>query len=324
MGRCRVDTLQTMRIFVRVAQRSGFAAAARDLRMSPAAVTKHVAALEARIGARLLDRTTRSVSLTEAGRVYLERCMECLQALEDADAAVSELSTEPTGHLRVAAPIDLQRHVARVLGRFLDTHPRVTAELQLSNRPVDLVNEGIDVALRIATTLEGQFVARPLARTRVLLVASPRHVAAHGRPRRPEDLEAHRAVLFSEPRPREEWVFERRGEQARVKLRGAMLTNGGDALRGALVEGLGVGCCPSFVLDDALEAGSLELLLPDWTIVPDLRLYAIYPHRRFLPAKVRALVEALRDAFGDGARDPWWPLASDGAAPKLGRARARR
>jgi DNA-binding transcriptional LysR family regulator len=318
-----VDTLQTMKIFVRVAQRSGFAVAARDLRMSAAAVTKHVAALEARIGARLFDRTTRSVSLTEAGRVYLERCMECLQAFEDADASVSELSTEPTGLLRVTAPFDLQSHVARVLGRFLDAHPRVTAELQLSNRPVDIVNEGIDVALRIATTLEGQFVARPLAKTRVLLLASPRYLAKHGRPRRPEDLQAHRAIIFSEPRPREEWVFERRGKHTRVKLNATMLTNGGDALRSALVEGLGITCCPSFALDGELEAGSLELLLPDWTVVPDLRLYAIYPHRRFLPPKVRAFVEALRDAFGDGTRDPWWPSANERAAPNVTRARAR-
>jgi len=300
-----------MKIFVRVAQRSGFAAAARDLRMSAAAVTKHVAALETRIGTRLFDRTTRSVGLTEAGRVYLERCMECLQAFEDADASVSELSTEPTGLLRVTAPIDLQRHVARVLGRFLDAHPRVTADLQLSNRPVDIVNEGVDVALRIATTLEGQFVARPLAKTSILLVASPRYLAKHGRPRKPEDLRAHRSIVFSEPRPRDEWVFERRGKRTQIKLNATMLTNGGDALRSALVEGLGITCCPSFVLDGELEAGRLELLLPDWTVVPSLRLYAIYPHRRFLSPKVRAFVEALRNEFGDGTREPWWPPAND-------------
>ncbi|MBX7079708.1 MAG: LysR family transcriptional regulator [Nannocystaceae bacterium] len=315
-----MDTLQTMKIFVRVAQRSGFAAAARDLRMSAAAVTKHVAALEARIGARLFDRTTRSVSLTEAGRVYLERCMECLQAFEDADASVSELSNAPSGRLRVTAPIDLQRHVARILGRFLDAHPRVTAELQLSNRPVDLVHEGIDVALRIAPSLEGQFIARPLATTHVVVLASPLYLAKHGRPRKPQDLPAHRAILFSEPRPRADWVFERDGKQTRVELTATMLTNGGDALRSALVEGLGIGCCPSFVLDGELESGTLEQLVPEWTIVPPLRLFAIYPHRRFLPPKVRAFVDALRDAFGDGTHDPWSPRSS--ARPRARRGTA--
>src|SRR5262252_8118397 len=147
-----MDIVDGMRVFVRVAQRSGFAAAARELRMSPAAVTKHVAALETRVGARLLDRTTRRVALTEAGRVYLERCHECLQAFDDADAAVSELSDAPRGKLRIS-------------------------------RPVDLVEEGFDVAIRAAAKLEGDYVARPLAPLRLGVYAAPSYLREHGRPR---------------------------------------------------------------------------------------------------------------------------------------------
>jgi DNA-binding transcriptional LysR family regulator len=155
-----MNTLQSMKVFVRVAQRSGFAAAGRDLRMSPAAVTKHIAALEARVGARLFDRTTRSVGLTEVGRMYLERCLECLQAFEDADAFVGTLGNSPAGLLRVTAPVDLQNHLPTVVGRFMNEYPKVTVDLELSNRPIDLVEEGFDIAIRGASSLDGRFVAR--------------------------------------------------------------------------------------------------------------------------------------------------------------------
>lgn len=302
-----VDTLQSMKIFVRVAQLPGFAAAARDLRMSPAAVTKHVAALEARVGARLFDRTTRNVGLTEAGRVYLERCLECLQSFEDADASVSQLSNAPKGLLRVTAPIDVQSFVASVVADFIKAYPDVTVELRLSNRPVDLVEDGVDVAVRFAAALDGQFVARPLATLHLVLVAAPAYVEKHGGVRRPQDIESHRGIVFSEPRPREEWTFVRNGKQVKARLRPVMMTNGGDAIRSALVAGVGITVAPTFLVHEELAAGRLVRLLPDWDVVPEPKLFAVYPHRRFVSAKVRAFVETLRAKFGDGTRDPWWP-----------------
>src|SRR5262252_7995233 len=178
-----MDIVDGMRVFVRVAQRSGFAAAARELRMSPAAVTKHIAALEARVGARLLDRTTRRVALTEAGRVYLERCHECLQAFDDADAAVSELSDAPRGKLRISAPVDLHAQLPVVLASFARAYPDVMVDVRLSNRPVDLVEEGFDLAIRAAATLEGDYVARPLAALRLGVFAAPSYLRERGRPR---------------------------------------------------------------------------------------------------------------------------------------------
>src|SRR5438552_2496186 len=146
-----MDSLQGMRVFARVAQLGGFSAAARDLRLSGPVVTKHVAALEERVGARLLNRTTRTVSLTEAGRVYLDRCLECLQAFEDADASVSALSSSPRGLLRLAAPVEFGNlHLAPLIARFMQRHPEVTVDLRLSNRIVDLVEEGIDLCIRFA------------------------------------------------------------------------------------------------------------------------------------------------------------------------------
>jgi len=302
-----MDTVQGMRVFVKVAQRAGFAKAGRDLHMSPAAVTKHVAFVEERVGTRLLDRTTRKVSLTEAGRVYLERCLECLQAVEDADASVSELSTEPRGLLRVTAPFDFLP-VVEVLSRLAKEHPKITVDLRLSNRTVDLVEEGFDVAIRVATALDGRYVARPLAQLRAACCAAPEYLRAHGRPRRPEDLAKHRSIVFVEPRVMDELVLQRGGRKVRAKLNAVMTSNSGDAIRAAVVDGLGIGLFPSMLLrKDDFTSGRLEPLLLDWRLSVEPRLFAVYPHRRFLPGKVRAFVEALRASFGDGTTDPFWP-----------------
>jgi DNA-binding transcriptional LysR family regulator len=308
-----VDTLQTMKVFVRVAQRAGFAAAARDLRLSPAAVTKHIAALEARLGTRLFDRTTRRVGMTEAGQVYLERCLECLQSLEDADASVTSLAGEPRGLLRVTAPVDFAHNLAPTLAGFLVAHAGIQVDLRLSNRSVDLVEEGFDVAVRVARSLDGPFVARPLALTRPAVWGSPAYFRQHGRPRVPEDLAAHRSVVFAEPRIMEEVMFERGGQQTRVKLNAVMVSNSGEALRLAAQAGVGLTYAPSFMTMADYRAGLLEPVLLDWTM-PAFKVYALYPHRRYLSPKVRVFVEALRAAWGDGTRDPWWPEAGALAA----------
>lgn len=328
-----MDTLQSMRVFARVAQRAGFAAAARELRMSPATVTKHVAALEARAGVRLLERTTRSVALTEAGRVYLERCLECLQAAEDADAAVSALSAEPRGVLRVSAPVDFAAQLAPVLGRFMLANPSVLPDLRLTNRVVHMVEEGVDVSIRVAPALDGSHVARPLARSRSVLCAAPAYLRRHGRPRRPEDLLRHRFLIFSEERTVDELAFEREGKVVRVKLPAAMTSNSGELLCRAVAEGAGIAPGPSFLFHADLLAGRVEPLLTDWSISPSFRIWALYPHRRFLPAKVRRFVDALREELGDGTTDPWWteelasqrprPRGRPAGSPAAGRARVR-
>ena len=287
-----MDLLQGMKVFVRVAQRSGFAAAARDLRMSPGAVTKNVAALEAHLGTRLFDRTTRRVGMTEAGHLYLERCQECLQAIEDADASVNARAKDLRGVLRVTAPVDF-------------------------GQTLDLVEEGIDVAVRVARALDGQYVARPLAISRLGVWGSPAYLRRHGRPRVPQDLVSHRNVVFVAGRPLDEWVFERESRQQRIKLNPIMISDNGEALRLAAQRGLGLTIAPSFMTGADAAAGLLEPVLLDWSL-PAFRVSAVYPHRRFVSPKVRLFVEALRAAYGDGTLDPWWP-----EAPASGRAVAR-
>jgi DNA-binding transcriptional LysR family regulator len=293
-----MDTLQSMQVFVRVAERQGFAAAARDLSLSTPAVSKHVAALEARVKARLFDRNTRSVSLTEAGRVYLERCLDCLNALEDADASVAELGKAPKGLLRVTAPVELPEPFPSVLNAFMRQHPDVLVDLRLSNHPVDLVEEGIDVALRMAPSLDGRFVARPLAVAQMGLFASPGYLAARGRPKKPADLDAHRGLIFVEPRPIDEFTLVKGRRRVRVKFKPAMLSNNGGALLRAAINGFGIAPAPTFGVHPEVDAGRLELVLPEWEILPSYRMYAVYPHRRFLSPTVRAFVETLRAAYG--------------------------
>jgi DNA-binding transcriptional LysR family regulator len=218
----------------------------------------------------------------------------------------------------VTAPVDLGNQVAPIVARLANTHPGLSVELQLSNRPVDLVEEGIDLAIRVAPALDGRFVARPVALTRVGVYAGRQYVESHGRPRRPKDLEQHRALVFLEPRPRDEWTLERSGSSVRVKLKSAMTSNNGAALAIASAEGAGLIISPSFVTADLVRSGALERVLPEWTVLPSLVVYAVYPHRRFLAPKVRALVELLRQSFGGENHDPWW---LDGRAP--GRAARR-
>jgi DNA-binding transcriptional LysR family regulator len=305
-----MDRLQSMKVFVKVAQHSGFAAAARELRMSTAAVSKHVAGLEAQIGARVFDRTTRRVGLTEVGRVYLERSLECLQALEDADASVGELAKDPRGLLRVTAPSDLAELVTPVIAEVMRAQPGIVVDLQLTNRVVDLVEEGVDVAVRVSSALDGRYVARPLARSRLLMFGTPQYLDEHGRPRRPADLESHRSLVFVEPRPMSEVVLTRGQRTVRVPLKVAMTSNMGAALHGAMLRGVGLAIEPSFLSHRDHQAGLIEQVLPDWSL-NEVRMYAVYPHRRYLSPKVKVLVEALRAAIGDGTRDPWWPQADE-------------
>jgi DNA-binding transcriptional LysR family regulator len=302
-----MDAVESMKVFVRVAQLGGFSKASRELRMSPPAVTKHVASLESRLGSRLLDRTTRSVALTEAGRVYLERCLECLQSFDDAEASISELAKRPRGLLRVSAPIEFRSVLSPVIVRLMSEHPDLAVDLRVSNRTVDLVEEGIDVAVRVAASLDGRFVARPLARVSFPFFAAPAYLEKHARPRKPADLARARNLIFVEPRPMTDLVFERKGRRVSVHIDSVMISNSGETLRDALIAGLGVAPLPSFHIRDAVSSGALEPILPDWKLALDARVYAIYPHRRFLSPKVKVFVEYLREAYGDGSLDPWWP-----------------
>ncbi len=294
-----------MRVFARVAQRASFAAAAEDLRMSRASITKHVAASEDRLGVRLLDRTTRSVSVTEAGRVYLERCLECLQAYDDSEAAIAGLTAKPKGVLRVAAAFDFSRHLPALITEFMKAQPTIELDLRFSNRTLDMVDEGIDVYLRITNSIDADLIARPLAITTVGLFGARSYFRKHRRPRTLADLTHHRFALFNEPPVLDEWTFERRGKRTKVRLRPAVVANSGEMVTAAVCSGVALAVLPSFLLPRE-HADLIEPVMLEWSL-GQRGIYAVYPHRRFVPSKVRVFVDFLRAALGDGRRDPWWP-----------------
>ena len=298
-----MDALQMMRVFARVAQRASFAAAAEELRMSRASVTKHVAAIEERHGVRLLDRTTRSVSMTEAGRVYLDRCLECLQAFDDSEAAIGELSAEPKGVLRIAGPFDFDRHLHELITKFMKAHPAIELDVRLSNRTLDMVDEGIDVYLRIPDTLDADSIARPLAITTMGLFGTRAYFRKHGRPRTLADLAHHRFANFNEPPVHDEWTVERRGKRTEVRFPSASVSNSGAVAGAGVCRGVAMGVLPSILLPPD-HAKLIERVLPEWSL-GHRGVYAVYPHRRFVSSKVRAFVEFARAAFGGGGHDPW-------------------
>lgn len=315
-----MDRLAATEAFVRVAERGGFTAAAEALGISRAMVSKHVQDLEQHLGARLLNRTTRRISLTEAGRIYLERGAQLLADLAETEEAVGALHTEPRGRLRVNAPMSFGAlHLGEAIAGYLEAHQAVTIELTLNDRVVDLVEEGYDVAIRIAALNDSSLIARRLAPSRMVVCASPGYLARHGRPEAPQDLGGHNCLEYSYGANRGEWQFERPDGAVSVRVGGRMRANNGDALRAAALCGCGVVLIPTFIVGDDLRDRRLTPLLCDYRI-PDASIYAVYPPGRQLSAKVRSFIDFLLPRFGEHPSwDEWMASVSghpiqDGAA----------
>ena len=279
-------------MFVRVVQDGSFTAAARSLELSKGAVSKTVNRLEARLGARLLNRTTRRLTLTEVGDAFYRRTVLALAELEDAEREVAEHTAQPRGHLRVSAPTFygaeiLSRHLAEFQRRF----PDISLELRLENRLVDLVEERFDVALRMSAPRDSSLVMRHLADIPLRVCASPDYLARHGKPETPEDLRDHDCLLYLlVPRPHE-WTFvSGDGRHYTVRVEGHFGTNDDHALRRAAMDGLGILRMPELFLREAIARGELVPLWPD-AAAPGVTLAAVYPSRRELPRKTRAFID---------------------------------
>jgi DNA-binding transcriptional LysR family regulator len=300
-----MDSLTSMRVFCAVVDNGSFAAAAGKLHLSRAMVTKHVMNLENHLSIRLLNRTTRRLSLTESGAGYYERCTQILNELEEAEAQARQASAEPRGTLRINAPYSFATaHVAPFLPEFLASHPDLKLDLTMNDRFVDLVEEGFDVAVRIATTLpESSLVARKLAPCRMVVCGSPAYFQRHGEPQSPAELERHNCLCYSFCASQGAWSFTSRdGRRHAVKANGSIRANSGDALRAAALGGIGVVLLPSFAVGEELSDGRLQAVLTDCE-TPESALYAVYPSRRHLSAKVRAFVDFLGRKYGP---EPYW------------------
>ncbi|MDR3534185.1 MAG: LysR family transcriptional regulator [Rhodopila sp.] len=315
-----MDRLAAMAAFVQVVERGGFTAAAEELRLSRAMVSKHVQDLEEHLGARLLNRTTRKVSLTEIGRVYHERCAEILAEIAETEGAVGDLQARPRGRLRINAPVSFGAlHLAALIADYMEAQPEVTIALTLNDRVVDLVEEGYDLAIRIARLPDSSLIARRLAPCRLVVCASPGYLGAHGRPRHPRDLTGHNCLGYSYGQARGEWRFEGPDGAVAVRVRGSLEANNGDVLRAVALRGRGLVLVPSFIVGEDLMAGRLIPVLPEYR-VPELTIHAVYPHARHLSAKVRSFVDFLVPCFGERpAWDAWMstPAGDGGEEPVL-------
>jgi DNA-binding transcriptional LysR family regulator len=296
------DALQEITIFAKVVGTGSLSAAARDLGISPALVSRRLAALEARLGVRLINRTTRSLHLTDEGAAYHETCTRVLAEIEEADAAVSAGRAEPRGILRVALPASFgNQHVAPLVPKFAERYPDVQLALSLSERTVNVVEEGFDLAIRIADLADSSLAARKLAPNRRVVCASPAYLRRHGTPRTPEDLAQHNCLATDFAM---NWDYRGPdGKPGSVRVTGRYACDNWEVLREWALVGLGVALKSTWDVRRHLEDGSLLSLLPGYTFATDVAIYAVYPHRRHLPAKTRAFIEFLAESFGP---EPYW------------------
>lgn len=298
-----MDRFEAMRVFAAVVDAGSFVAASEALPMSKAAVSRHVAELEARLGVRLLNRTTRRLSLTPEGEVFHARCKEVLASVEEAEAEITSRSGEAAGLLRINAPFTFGLlHLAPLWVEFMAHHPRLTLDVTLSDRVVDLVEEGFDIAVRIARLPDSSLVSRQITRTRMVLCASPTYLRRHGTPRHPSELVHHQVVTYSLFSMGDNWVFAGPEGPVTVKVSPRLRSNNGDTCRLAALRHQGVVLQPSFLVGPDLQAGTLVELMPEFRSI-ELGVYVVYPSRKFVSPKVRLLIDFLVEAF----RMQAWP-----------------
>jgi DNA-binding transcriptional LysR family regulator len=287
-----MDRLTSLTAFVRVADSGGFSAAGRRLNMSTTMVSNHVQALEDRLGARLLNRTTRKVSLTEVGRAYYDRAIQILADIEQADDIAGALQSTPRGTLRIYTATHVVPFVAPVVAEFLKSYPEVKVDLSMGERTVDMIDEGIDIAVRMTPPPDSSLIVRSLATWRHVLCCSHDYLDQHGRPESLSEL-ADRNCIRHVNYPYDEWRFvDRKGAPAAVRPSGNLITNSGETLRLTALQGGGICLAAGFLVHRDLEEGRLVRLLPEYRPV-EFSMNAVYPHRHHLSAKVRTFIDRL-------------------------------
>jgi DNA-binding transcriptional LysR family regulator len=300
-----MDKFQEMASFVAVVDEGSFIRAADASGLSKAAISRHLNDLEHRLGVRLLHRTTRRLSLTAEGQAFYARCRELLTSVDEAESEITSQSGAPSGVLRVNAPLTFGvLHLAPLWGQFADLYPKVSLDVTLGDRVVDLVDEGYDVGVRITAMTGTMLVSRKLASTRMVLCASPTYLAKYGTPTHPSELTGHRAIAYTYWASRDDWEFTGPHGPVSVHVNAWFHTNNGDTCRLAALEHQGIILQPTFIVGDDLERGTLVELMPEFHS-SELGIYAIYPTRKFLPLKVRRLIDFLAAEF----RDPPWSNA---------------
>ncbi|MBV8666172.1 MAG: LysR family transcriptional regulator [Burkholderiaceae bacterium] len=294
-----MDQFKQISTFVEVVAKGSLSAAARAEGVAPAIVSRRLDALEERLGVKLLQRTTRKLALTDEGAAFLEDCQRIVAELEEAESAVSERSARASGHLLISAPAGFGRqHVATLLPSFLAEHRELTVTLNLNDRVVDLIGEGIDVAIRIASLSDSNLIGVKLADNKRVVVASPAYLKRYGTPQSLDDLGRHNCLAISSDGSQRGWTFRHNGKNVTLKVTGNMVCNDGAVLHDWAMAGKGLAWRSMWEVGSAIELGQLQTVLDDYA-APGNDIYAVFAQRRHLPLRIRAFVEFLRRAYSE-------------------------
>ncbi|GIU12017.1 MULTISPECIES: LysR family transcriptional regulator [unclassified Shewanella] len=297
-----MDQLSAMKAFVRVVQTGSFSAAAREQHSTQATMSKKVAALESLLGAKLLTRSSRELSMTEVGAVYYENCVAIIAELDEAESQVRSQQSSPKGILRVAAPVVFGcRFIAPILGDFLKRYPEIKVDLMLSDKHVDLVADGVDVAIRAKQLEDSSLVARHLFDNPLVTVASPQYLNRFGEPKVPLELKAHNCIVYSMLKSVNIWHFEQAGasgDDIAVPVSGNCRCDNGEAILKLALDGLGIAQLPSWMVDEYIEQGKLKIIMSNYLSSP-LPFNAIYPQSRYVPLKVRCFIDYLKQCLAE-------------------------
>jgi len=292
-----MDRLDAMRLFLRVAELGSFSAVALQAGVARSVVTRQIAALETHLGVKLMARSTRRLALTSAGSAYLEKCRVILNLVEAAEADVAEERLIPRGNIRISLPLSFGiRRLAPLLLDFSRRHPEVSLDMDYSDRRINLIEEGIDLAIRITRRLEPGDVARKIGASRMLVVAAPEYLARHGRPQHPAELAHHECLGYTHAGSPMPWQFLVNGQPESFAVRSRINANNGDVLTEAAAQGLGITLQPDFIVASYLDAGRVKRILADFAI-PEPGIYAMLPSNRHVPHRVRVLMDALAAAL---------------------------
>ncbi|PSV48659.1 LysR family transcriptional regulator [Photobacterium indicum] len=294
-----MDQLSAMRAFVRVVQMGSFSAAAREQDTTQATISKKVAALEKKLGAKLLSRTSRELSLTEVGADYYENCVIILSELDEAEAQVRSQIALPSGVLRVAAPVVFGRQfMAPILVEFLNAYPEIKVDLMLNDKHIDLIADGVDVAIRAKQLEDSTLVARHLFNNPLVVVASPEYLQKNTKPQNPDELKNHNCIVYSMLKSINIWHFEQENNNMSVPVTGSFRCDNGDVILQLVLDGAGIAQLPVWMVDEHIRSGKLAMVLEGYISKP-LPFNAIYPQNRYVPLKVRCFIEYLKQKLAD-------------------------
>lgn len=299
-----MQNISAIPVFTAVIEQGSFSKAAEALGITKSAVSKRITGLEAQLGVKLLHRSTRKLSLTEAGERYFEYAVQALRAAQEAENAATELQRVPKGTLRISTPMSFGRlHLAPIIPVFLKRYPQIDLHMNMSDTWSDVIAEGFDIVLRAGDLPDSLLIARRLTSLHSVLCASPDYIAGYGIPQIPQELIHHNCILYSYHTVTNEWVFIKNGEEETVRISGNYQVNNSEALRESLVQGLGIGRLPTFIAGSDIEAGRLAPVLKNYSM-PYKSLYAVFPEKQYMPEKVRVFIDFLVENLGGD--NPYW------------------